>query len=66
MDLPFDIDQYSTMDHKAKGESLKYAVRILAAGKKRRHKRTLQVAVLKPTVLAPFGFAPAFLTVGLY
>lgn len=64
-DLPFDIDQYSELDHISKGESLKQAVRILAEEKKRRHKRTLKLAVLMPTVLAPFGFAPAVLTVSL-
>lgn len=46
------------MSQEEKEDSLKETVRILAGQPSRRSKRALTVKVLRPTVLAPFAFAP--------
>ena len=56
--LPFDINAYGTMSRKEKEESLRETVRLLAEESPRRTKRTIELRLLKPTMLAPYGFSP--------
>ncbi|VDM60312.1 unnamed protein product [Angiostrongylus costaricensis] len=62
-DLPFNIDEFSSLSRSEREESLRNTIRLLAKDPRALHyrsKRAIEIRHFRHATLAPFSFAPTF------
>ncbi|KAE9419838.1 hypothetical protein Angca_002024, partial [Angiostrongylus cantonensis] len=62
-DLPFNVDEFSSLSRSEREESLRNTIRLLAKDPRALHyrsKRTIEIKHFRHATLAPFSFAPTF------